>query len=71
MLPQLLKDTLYDDLIIYGLFNDAVRSSGYIALNGRMMNEQYILRMWDEVIIALLSSHFHGQTEEIHPETSS
>jgi hypothetical protein len=35
-----LKHTLYDILIIYGLFNDAVRSSGYIALNGEMMNEQ-------------------------------
>jgi hypothetical protein len=31
------KHTLHDILISYGLFNDAVRSSGYIALNGRMM----------------------------------
>jgi hypothetical protein len=32
-----LKHTLHDILITYGLFNDASRSLGYTALNGRMI----------------------------------
>jgi hypothetical protein len=34
------EHALHDILIIYGLFNNAVRRPGYKELNGRMMNEQ-------------------------------
>jgi hypothetical protein len=36
-----------------GLFNDAISSSHNIALNDRMISEQWIERIWKEAIVTI------------------
>jgi hypothetical protein len=62
----------YIYLCIPGLFNNAVTSFGYIAVNGTKVNE--VQTMWKDVVMALfeiVEVHLPGGTKKNHKEPKS
>jgi hypothetical protein len=61
------------NIIIYGLFNDAVCSSVYKASNNGMTNDE-LERIWKEAAVLYfwaLAWHWPGGTEETHENPRS
>jgi hypothetical protein len=53
-----------DTLFIYGLFDDALSNRGYTALNGKMLWDNELERMWKEAVVASFGTlpHLPGGT---------